>query len=157
MKSVVNEFRIRRGLPEDAGALSQIALSAKKHWGYPERWMKIWTPQLTFSPAYFQQNESWVAELDCSQIAFYTLQQKDDIAWIDNLWVLPEHMGKGIGKTLFLHATALARHRGYKSLQLEADPNALGFYKKMGMYRIGERCSEVEGQLRSLPIMEMKL
>jgi hypothetical protein len=42
-------------------------------------------------------------------------------------------------------------------LQLEADPNAVGFYERMGMYKIGERHSEVDGQPRILPIMEMRL
>jgi hypothetical protein len=42
-------------------------------------------------------------------------------------------------------------------LQLEADPNAVGFYKRMGMSQIGEVQYELEGQPRSLPIMEMKL
>ena len=41
--------------------------------------------------------------------------------------------------------------------QLEADPNALGFYEKMGMRKIGERQSEVDGQPRSLPVMEISL
>ena len=30
-------------------------------------------------------------------------------------------------------------------------------YENMGMYKIGERQSEVEGQPRILPVMEMKL
>jgi hypothetical protein len=51
----------------------------------------------------------------------------------------------------------LARQRGYKTLQLEADPNAFGFYEKMGMYKIGEWQSEADGQPRILPIMEMTL
>ena len=54
-------------------------------------------------------------------------------------------------------AGALARRHGYKILQLEADPNAVGFYEKMGLHKIGERHSEVEGRPRILPIMEMKL
>lgn len=148
---------IRRAIPEEADALTQIALSAKAHWGYPKRWMEIWMPQLTFRPEYFEQNESWVAVEGTRLIAFYTLQEKDGIAWLENLWVVPQSMGKGAGKQLFLHAVELARGHGSKSLQLEADPNALGFYEKMGMYQIGERRSEVDGQPRSLPIMEMSL
>ena len=73
------------------------------------------------------------------------------------MWVLPEYIGKGIGRQLFLHALELARHRRYKIMQLEADPNAQGFYEKMGMRKIGERQSEVDGQPRILPIMEMTL
>ncbi len=150
-------MKIRRAVPDEAGTLSQIALSAKHHWGYPERWMKIWKPQLTFSPEYFEENESWVAEMDNRPIAFYTLQEKDGVAWIENLWALPEYIGQGVGKRLFLHAKSRSRKLGYKTLKLEADPNAVGFYEKMGMSKIGERHSEVEGQPRILPIMEMNL
>jgi len=150
-------LQITRAEPEQAEALSQIALPAKRHWGYPERWIELWKPQLTFSPEYFEENESWVAETDNAPIAFYTLLEKDGKAWIDNLWVSPEFMGQGIGKKLFLHALEVSKQRGYKSLQLEADPNATGFYEKMGMKKTGERASEVEGQPRILPIMEVRL
>lgn len=90
-------------------------------------------------------------------VAFYTVQEQQGNAWLENLWVLPEWMGRGIGKRLFLHAVDMARQRGYTLLQLEADPNAVGFYEKMGMRRVGERQSEIEGQPRILPIMEMAL
>ena len=151
------DLQIRQAISNEATALSWIAFTAKAHWGYPKHWLEIWKPQLTFSPEYFEKNESWVAEAEGDPIAFYTLQEKDGNAWIENLWVSPEFIGKGVGKKLFLHAAALSRRHGYKILQLEADPNAVGFYKKMGMHKIGERHSEVEGQLRILPIMEMKL
>jgi ribosomal protein S18 acetylase RimI-like enzyme len=150
-------IQIRPVLPKEADTLTQIALAAKRHWGYPERWIEIWTPQLTFTPEYFQKNESWVAVEDRRPVGFYTLLEANDIASIENLWVMPEFMGKGVGRTLFLHAVNMARSRAYKTLQLEADPNAAGFYEKMGMHRIGERRSEVDGQPRVLPIMEMDL
>ena len=148
---------IRRALPEEANVLSKIALSAKAHWGYPERWMEIWTPLLTFSAEYFEENESWAAILNNKPIAFYILQEKHGKAWIEDLWVLPEYMGQGVGRQLFLDALSRARHKGYKALQLEADPNAVGFYEKMGMHKIGERHSDIDGQPRILPIMEMHL
>jgi ribosomal protein S18 acetylase RimI-like enzyme len=151
------DIQIHRAKLEQAEALTQIALAAKRHWAYPERWMELWTPQLTFSPEYLEENESWVAEIDMTPIAFYTLLEKDGSAWLENLWVLPEWIGRGIGKRLFDHAVEVARQRGYKLLQLEADPNAVGFYEKMGMYKIGERRSEVDGQSRILPLMETRL
>ncbi len=146
---------IRRVLPEEADTLGQIAFSAKAHWGYPERWMQLWRPQLTFTPNYFEENESWAAEIDHAPIAFYTLQARPSGAWLENLWVSPGFMGRGIGKTLFLHALESSRQRGFERLQFEADPNAIGFYERMGMKRIGERVSEVEGERRVLPIMEI--
>lgn len=148
---------IRRASPNEAGLLSQIAFSAKQHWGYPEHWMELWKPQLTFSKEYFEENESWVAERNGDLVAFYTLLGQDGIAWIENLWVSPERMGEGVGKCLFLHALELSRQRGFPKLQLEADPNAVGFYEKMGMEKISERRYELEGQLRILPTMEIKL
>ena len=150
-------LQIHLAKPEQADALTRIALAAKHHWGYPERWMEIWKPQLTFSPEYFEENESWVAEINNAPVAFCTLLEKDGSAWLENLWVSPECIGKGVGKSLFSHAVELARQRGYKLLQLEADPNAAGFYEKMGMRKTGERVSQVEGQPRILPIMEMEL
>ena len=150
-------FQILPAKLAQAETLTQIALSAKAHWGYPERWMELWQPQLTFGPGYFEENESWVAEIDQAPVGFYTLLEKDENAWIENLFVSPEAMGKGLGRRLFLHALDRSRQRGFENLRLEADPNAAGFYEKMGMKKIGERLSEVEGQPRILPVMEIRL
>ena len=103
---------IRRVLPQEANILSKIALSAKAHWGYPERWLEIWTPLLTFSAEYFEENESWAAVLDNKPIAFYTLQPKHGNAWMEDLWVLPEYIGQGVGRRLCLDAGARAREMG---------------------------------------------
>ena len=148
---------IQRAIPQQADELTRIALAAKAHWGYPKRWLEIWTPQLTFSPEYFEENESWVAVMEERPIGFYTLREENRNACIENLWVLPEFIGKGVGKALFLHAMERSRQRRYATLRLEADPNAVGFYEKMGMHKAGEHRYELEGQPRSLPIMEMKL
>jgi ribosomal protein S18 acetylase RimI-like enzyme len=119
--------------------------------------MEIWAPQLTFTPDYFKENESWVAMDEEGPMAFYTLLNHKGIAWVENLFVMPEFMGLGIGRQLFRHSVEIARTRGYAKLQLEADPNAIGFYERMGMHKIGERHSEVDGQPRVLPIMEINL
>jgi ribosomal protein S18 acetylase RimI-like enzyme len=115
-------LQIHRATPEQADELTRIALAAKAHWGYPPHWLEIWTPQLTFSPEYFEKNKGWVAVLDEAPIGFYTLQEENGNASIENLWVLPEHIGKGVGQTLFLHAVGLSRQRDYETLQLMADP-----------------------------------
>lgn len=148
---------IRRVDPGEADQLTQLALAAKGHWGYPQHWMEIWTPQLNFDARFFEENESWAAEVDGKPVAFYTLLDKGEVAWLENLWVMPEFIGEGIGKVLFRHALELARLRGYKIFRLEADPNATGFYEKMGMHKIAERKYELDGQQRLLPLMEMKI
>jgi ribosomal protein S18 acetylase RimI-like enzyme len=156
-KNFVMNLQIVRASPDQADELTRIALAAKAHWGYPQRWLDIWAPQLTFSPQYFEEHEGWVVILEKRPIGFYTLQEEDGNACIENLWVLPEFIGKGVGKALFLHAVERSRQHGYEILQLEADPNAAGFYEKMGMHKVSEHHYEMEGQPRSLPIMAMKL
>ena len=148
---------IRRVKPEEADTLSQIAIAAKRHWNYPEHWMQLWIPQLTFGPAYFQEHESWAAELNGAVIAFYTIQERESNAWLENIWVLPKYIGQGVGKDLFTHVLSRSRELGYKTLKLEAEPNAVGFYEKMGMRKVSEHQYELDGHLRTLPLMEMNL
>ncbi|MBK8780893.1 MAG: GNAT family N-acetyltransferase [Anaerolineales bacterium] len=80
-----------------------------------------------------------------------------DSLWLDNLWVLPGFMGQGIGKQLFQHALERSRALGESVLKIEADPNAQSFYEKMGVRKVGESHSQVDGQPRILPIMEINL
>jgi len=148
---------IRRALPADAEALSAIAFASKSYWGYPQQWLDAWKPQLTFASEYFEVHESWVMETDEIPIGFYTLLEKNNKAWIENVWVLPEFIGKGMGKQLFQHAVSASRSKGHLILQLEADPNAVGFYEKMGMRQIGVTHYDFLGIPRRLPLMEMTL
>ncbi len=102
-------------------------------------------------------NEVWKAVVNAEPAAFYSLKQEQDSLWLDNLWVLPGSMGQGIGSQLFAHALEKSRARGAAFLKIEADPNAQGFYEKMGMYKVGEHLSQVDDQPRILPVLEIDL
>lgn len=142
---------------KDAAALTQIAVSAKRYWNYPERWIEIWLPALTITPIYISEHETWVAVVDEKPLGFYSLNKEDDFLWLDNLWILPEFMGQGIGRRLFHHALERSRVLGASVLKIESDPNAQSFYEKMGARKNGEHQSEVDGQSRILPVMEINL
>ncbi len=161
---------IRRAFPADAERLTQITLAAKRHWDYPETWIQLWLPQLTISPEYISTHELWMALTEESPVAYYSFTLEPVIArshepqmasatkqslWLDNLWVLPESMGQGIGRLLFQHALERCRTLGFPVLKIEADPNAQRFYEKMGARKIGEHRGEVDGQPRILPVMEV--
>ena len=60
-------------------------------------------------------------------------------------------MGRGIGRALFEHAVEQARRLGSHALKIESDPNAEGFYKRMGAHRVGETITAIDGQRRELP------
>ncbi len=150
-------MKIKRAHPEHADVLTGITISAKRHWNYPEKWMQIWTPLLTISEEYIATHETWVAEMGDTLTAYYSLNDNEEGLWLDNLFVLPEYIGQGIGNRLFQHALERSRARGASVLKIEADPNAVRFYEKMGAQKIGEHRGEVDGHPRILPVMEIRL
>ena len=151
------ELTLQRAKSEHAEALTRIAIASKRHWGYPERWIEIWTPQLTISPEYILANETWLAAINEEPAAFYALKAEDDVWWLDHLWVLPEAMGQGLGAFLFRHALMRCRLWHVSMLRIESDPNAVGFYEKMGAHKVGVQRGAVDDQLRVLPLMEILL
>jgi GNAT superfamily N-acetyltransferase len=148
---------IRRASPEDADPLTRITIASKSHWNYPEKWMQLWIPTLSISPAYISENETWMAVENEKPIAYYSLKYNGEYLWLDNLWVSPDFMGQGIGKQLFHHALERCRACGESVLKIEADPNAQSFYEKMGARKIGGHRGEVDGQVRVLPVMEISV
>jgi GNAT superfamily N-acetyltransferase len=58
---------------------------------------------------------------------------------LDNLWVTPEQIGKGIGRRACERVFQLAREQGRPELWVLPDPPAEGFYVKMGFSDTGER------------------
>ena len=71
---------------------------------------------------------------------------------LEHFWVMPTHMGAGVGRALFEHAVERCRAIGSRRLWINADPNATGFYERMGARRVGEVPSTPAG--RMLPRFE---
>ncbi len=143
--------KIRRALVDEAAALTEIAHAAKRYWGYPETWIQHWQEDLTISAEMVRDNPVYLAEENGKVRGFYALAVRNEKAQLDHLWVLPEDIGAGVGKALFLHAMQFAAGRNVNEVEIESDPNAEGFYQKMGAHRIGETVSEIDGQTRKLP------
>ncbi len=147
-------MRIRKASTEDHPALTRLAHDAKRHWGYPEHWIKHWEQALTITPEYIASNQVFVAEDDDGRIlGFYALVVSQALAELDHMWVSPEHMGTGVGKALFIHAMRGAKGQDISEVEILSDPHAEDFYKKMGAYRTGESISEIDGQPRVLPLL----
>ena len=144
---------IVRAKPEDAKTLAEIAHAAKRHWGYSESWIEAWRNILTMRPEFLEANVAYVAVEDDRAVGFYVLTTEDDGVHLDHLWVVPDTMRRGIGRALFEHAAAQAKNLGCDSITIEADPNAEGFYKRMGAQRVGTARSEVCGEARELPLL----
>ena len=149
-------MKIVRAKPEDAAALTQIAHAAKRHWGYPEPWIEAWRDILTMRPEFIAANVAYCATEDDNVVGFYVLTTESDGIHLDHLWIIPAAMRCGSGRALFEHAVNQARAAGFDLIKIEADPNAEGFYERMGAKRVGTNVGEVEGEKRELPLMEYR-
>ena len=147
---------IRRALPEEADPLTQIALDAKRHWGYPEHWIKHWESDLTVSADFIRDNHVYVAEHEDGIRGFYALSVSGNKAELEHMWVTPASIGTGIGKELFLNAMDRAATLEVREIEISADPNAAGFYERMGASQIGETESNIDGQVRKLPRLRIE-
>jgi len=150
-------MEIRHAHPAEAAILTDIAVAAKRHWRYAEALMQLWYDSLQVTPARIEQQAIYVATVEEEVIGFYALipTASPAVYELDDLWIRPDFIGQGVGRQLFAHAVALARAQGGTMLQLIAEPNALGFYQKLGMTKIGERPSQPVG--RVLEVMALPL
>jgi GNAT superfamily N-acetyltransferase len=143
--------------PEHASKLTAVAILAKRHWGYPEVWIELWTPSLIMTAEYIKTHEIWMMMEQDEPVAYYSFNENEDGFWLDHLWVLPEHMGQGIGRSLFQHALERCKMLGVSTLKIESDPNAERFYERMGAHKVSEHKTEIQGEPRVLPVMEINL
>jgi len=112
---------IRPAAANEASVLTNLALDAKRYWGYPEHWIKHWQSDLTISSDFILDNHVYVAEEDGKILGFYALIVNGNQAELDHMWVTPDCIGTGIGKALFLDAMERAAE-----LATSAGKNVIG-------------------------------
>jgi GNAT superfamily N-acetyltransferase len=149
---------LRRARPEDAEAITRLALRSKRHWGYDHDFMAALTPELTFTPADLVRERDHIEVLDSSDdlLGVLRLCWRTEIAFLEDLWIDPEAMGRGYGRLLFERSVEVARSWGKGVMELEADPFAEPFYLHLGAVRVSmSPVTVVPG--RSVPLMRYSL
>jgi GNAT superfamily N-acetyltransferase len=149
------DISIRPARPQEGDRLRQIALAAKAHWGYDEDWVRGWAAQGDFSPEALAARPVLVADLGGRAIGFAMLIAQGDVCVLDDLWIDPDWIGRGIGTRLFEACAERARDLGATRLEWEAEPNAVGFYERMGGRYLRESAPTELG--RTVPDMGLEL
>ncbi|MGH7932403.1 MAG: GNAT family N-acetyltransferase [Candidatus Binataceae bacterium] len=150
-------IRVRRAVPDEAPALTEVALRSKAYWGYDARFMAAARHDLEFRPEDFSTLEAYVLEVSGRMAGFFSLRPLSaEGIELHDLWIEPKFIGTGYGKMLWLHAIDLARARGFRLLRLTADPNAELFYLRHGATRIGDEPSSIRAE-RRMPVLQYKL
>lgn len=145
-------IEIRRAKAFEATELTAIAFAAKRHWEYPEEWIQLWADELSVDGGYIEENRVFLASDGTRTLGWCALSEEREGYWLDYCWVLPEAARRGIGRALVLHAFRRAADLRSLFLKVVADPNAEGFYCKMGFRRIGYHPSVPSG--RTLPVLQ---
>ncbi len=153
---MVNSYKIRAGRPEDAEEMTRLAFRSKAYWGYPDEWLSAWNEELTVTVELLKNSISCVVESNGKIIAFWNrpvIETEEVTAGL--LSVAPEYIRQGYGRMLWKSIKQEALNRGISSFTIEADPNALPFYLKLGASVIREQESKlIPGRI--LPVVRFK-
>ena len=132
--------RIRDALPDEAAALEALHRRSSDVW-------EEYRAQLGANPDAIEPPHQAIAEgrvrvaVDASQrrLGFSVVQPVEaGRCQLDDLFVEPESMGLGVGRLLVGDAASRAAAAGATYIDVIANPNALGFYEKLGFEIIGD-------------------
>lgn len=150
-------MRIENANSHDHEILSEITKKSKAFWGYSNEQIQLWNDVLTITEEYIETNFTYKFFHENRIIGYYSyFNIETTIIKLDNLFLLPEYIGKGFGKHLmqdFLNR--IKENREIKKVLLDADPNAEKFYQKFGFTTIGQLETSIKN--RFLPVMELSL
>jgi GNAT superfamily N-acetyltransferase len=152
------EPELVRADPALAGALSELARRSKGHWPYPAAWLEAWRAELTFTPQWIREHEVCAAMLEGEPVGVYALAGDGAVLELEHFWVCPRRMGRGVGRRLLEHAADRARARGAEAIEIDSDPYAEAFYRRLGARAVGRTPAPMPGAPdRFLPRLRLEL
>lgn len=138
MPGVVN---IRRARAEEGALLVELQRRASLHWPDTREALMTHPDAIELPPAQIGAGLVRVAEEGGRIVAFSVLLaagEGDRECELDGLFVEPDRMGGGLGRLLIEDAARSAAAQGAVAIAVIANPNALGFYERVG-FRAGEQ------------------
>lgn len=145
---------IKEANSSQADLLSKIAFESKKYWGYSDEFMEKCREDLTVTADYIENNLVKVIYSNQLVAGFYAFDIK--MMMLDALFVSPSFIDKKIGILLWNDLIDELKDRQINKFTFDSEPNAVGFYKKMGAVQVGETISSVD-KTRRLPFMECEV
>ncbi|WP_231920056.1 GNAT family N-acetyltransferase [Microlunatus soli] len=127
---------IRPARAEEHATISALALRSKGHWGYSPEFLQACRAELTYR-AEDCGTGMWVADDGTGPLGFSRLAGVPPDGELAALFVDPDAIGTGCGRLLLEHILREAAARGFRRLDLDADPGAEPFYRHFGATRIG--------------------
>jgi len=149
-------LQLRPARPDEAELLTELCLRSKAVWGYDEAFMHACRAELTLTADDCATPLIQVAAEGDVIAGVVQVTVQADKADLAKLFITPGTIRAGVGRKLFDWAVTTARQRGARWLWIEADPDAAGFYRRMGAIDDGTAPSgSIPGRI--LPRLKLRL
>lgn len=133
--------RLRHPASSDLADASALCLRSKAWWGYDDAFLAMCKTELTLTEADLARDRIIIAEDDRRMSGVAQVSMEDDGCYLEKLFVDTDRIGQGVGRILYDWAAKAARDLGAHELIVEADPDAVPFYERMGCVHAGEATS----------------
>jgi GNAT superfamily N-acetyltransferase len=117
--------------------LSELCLRSKASWGYDAAFMAACRAELMLCPEELRTTHLQLAEETAGPLGLAQVAIEEGRADLLKLFVEPARQKGGIGRLLMAWALATARALGASEMVIEADPGAVGFYRRFGASQAG--------------------
>ncbi len=132
--------------------MTDVVRRSKAHWGYPPEFMAHFWSGLAIRQAHLALGRYVVALRGGRIIGIAGRRGRA----LDDLFIAPEAIGGGVGRILLRWALDDARGDGLVLLLVDSDPDAVGFYRRMGGRPVGATSSPWPGDpARRLPRLRL--
>jgi ribosomal protein S18 acetylase RimI-like enzyme len=133
---------IRLGTPRDYSAVAAVYRRASL-FNAGDRDNLLAHPQyLILEPEALEQGRTLVAEEQGEIVGFASWAEAEGSVDLEDLFVDPTWMRRGIATALVLRILDILRPRAVTRLEVTANPHALGFYRAVGFRDIGTASTE---------------
>lgn len=133
---------IRLGTPADYSAAAAIYRRASLSNSGDRDELLAHPEHLIFPGDGLAEGRTYVAEEDGFVVGFATWSKTGDGVELEDLFVNPNWMRRGIATRLVGRIVDVLRVRGVSRIEVTANPHALGFYRVAGFTDIGEATTE---------------
>jgi ribosomal protein S18 acetylase RimI-like enzyme len=134
---------IRPALPDDAAAVTACVRAA--YAGYTGRIGREPAPMAADNVALIARGEVWVVCETGRLVGVLVMRPEPEALFVENVAVLPEWQGHGLGRALMAFAEEHARAAGLAEVALYTNQRMtenLRFYAALGYVETGRRCED---------------
>lgn len=144
---------IRLGAAGDFAAVTSIYRRASVANAGDRENLRAHPEYLILGPEALAAGRTYVAEEDGSVVGFATWVDAAGTIELEDLFVDPGHMRRGIATALVNRIADVLRAQGVKRLEVTANPDALGFYRAAGF----TDCGVAETEFGTAPRMVLAI